>query len=351
MLRAENWGVAISWVAFAVTIFFITPYYTLNVLPVALEVYKGSLPEHGNRLRHLRAEYLPYVPWFIGGFAIMALAAGLRKNIAPVMFLFTLIAATGLIYRLNSGWFYTVYPFYSVSFLALSYLFFLALATPLPSLRFTPVMQRATLAALAIFVLAPMWVQYTGLHLNHMIDRQIQRQERVGRPVNYTVLRPGVKAAFEKYIKPNEGVALYSTETWTTNLLQISQSIVNDSRFDCIWQLPGLIQAEKEGKAHFTRAFFFNALADDLRHKKPAVVFVENSPIRRKLPAGFDIIDYFNKHASFRHEWKNYKLAENVNVCGKANKKVRCAYSIFVRKEEPKPTQLSEGMKKDTLVD
>lgn len=300
---AENIGVAVSWVAFALTLLLLTPHYLYDVLPVALEVYHGSLPEVGKRMIHLRAEYFPYLP-FLFGFALLAW----RKHFAQVAFLLTLVAAAAVVYCLNSGWYYTVYPLYAVSFMATVYLYLL---TPHKKL---------------LFVLVPYWLYFTGLPLVQRIEQQIAVQHRSGHPMNFVTFRPEVKRVFTPYLTPNASVAMYSTETWATNLLQIAP-IISASRFDSMWQLPGIVG----GNAPFSEAFFFNALTEDLREKKPAVVFIEQSPVMRHLLPSFDILGYFLRDEAFAGEWQHYRLAEKVDVCATANKKVRCAYAVWTR--------------------
>ncbi|MFO1242091.1 MAG: hypothetical protein U1E36_02670 [Rickettsiales bacterium] len=349
MFTSENWGVAAACAAFGITIYFITPGYVQNVLPVALETYKGALPQLSARLKHLRAEYFPYVPWFIAGFAVMALIASARKNIANILYLCTVLAATTLIYSLNSGWFYTIYPFYAVSFMVMVYLFYMVVTTPLPSIYLTPATQRLVLGIFAVFIMIPAWSHFTGKFFITHIDSQIERQSRTGYPKNYTRLRPEIRRTFEKYLTENNNqFALYGTSTWATNLLQISKNAINESRFDCLWQLADFVNKEKTDQVKFTKNFLPNALADDLRNKKPGVVFVENSPEMRRLPKNFDIVSFFKKYPSFNNEWKNYRLAEKVDVCSDT-KTIRCSYGIYVRKSD-KDVMMSEGHKPNHIM-
>lgn len=330
----ENWGVAFSGALFLITIFFITPAYVENVLPVAFETYKAALPTFQNRLYHLEREYFPYVPAFIVFFSAFALIAGFRQNIANILYMATVLGATSVIYAINSGWFYTIYPLYALSFIMLCYTLYMVFTTPFPRIQVSIGVQRAALSIVCVVFLLPAWTHYTGKDLFKYVNQQLERQQRTGYPKNYTRLRPQVRDVFEKYLEKDGDFALYGSRTWATNMLQVSDEAINRSRFDALWQLPGLMR--KEDKAHeveFTRKFMVKAMSEDLKRNKTPVVIVEEGPKMRKLPAYFDIVTYFQQYPEFKEEWSNYRRAESINICSE-KRTVRCAYGIYVRKDD-----------------
>lgn len=332
MFTAENWGLAAAWAFFGITIFFITPAYVQNVLPVALETYRATLPTMQNRLYHLELEYFPYVPAFIVFFSAFALIAGFRKNAANILYLGIVIAAISVIYALNSGWFYTVYPLYALSFIALAYTLYMMLLTPFTRIQISVPAQRMAMSLVCVALLLPAWKEYTGDYLYKYVGQQLERQQRTGYPKNYTRLRPQIRAVFEKYLDKDSDFALYGSRTWATNMLQVSDAAINRSRFDALWQLPGLLKkADKAHEAAFTKKFMAKAMSDDLRRNKTPVVIVEEGPQLRNLPEYFSIVSYFNKDPVFKKEWNNYRRAESINICNE-KRTVRCAYGIYVRK-------------------
>jgi hypothetical protein len=90
------------------------------------------------------------------------------------------------------------------------------------------------------------------------------------------------------------------------------------------------------GKERFTvmnawiPAYVAAALANDLSHNIPDIVFVDTSPEFYTTGTHIDLIAYFSAYPKFRDAWQEYSLLKTVDFCATTQKK-ECRYAVYKR--------------------
>lgn len=116
-------------------------------------------------------------------------------------------------------------------------------------------------------------------------------------------------AALEQRIRESKGpFYVLSTDVWPAFPLALTTEHEWASRFPCLIMLPGLVAAKRDPNISQSETWFRSAVAQDFGRYRPTLVFV---PLfqDQAMPAGFDVIGWFEQDAAFRREWQSYRSA------------------------------------------
>lgn len=133
--------------------------------------------------------------------------------------------------------------------------------------------------------------------------------------------------ALERRIDETKGTFyVLSTNVWPGLPLALTTGHEWASRFPCLIMLPGLIAADRDPSASQWEKWFRNAVVGDFKRYRPMLVFV---PLGQDdaIPAGFDMLGWFEQDAAFRREWQSYRSA---GVVGN--------YTVYQRWQTPEVT-------------
>ncbi len=108
-------------------------------------------------------------------------------------------------------------------------------------------------------------------------------------------------------------------------------------RFDCLWMVSGFVKQLKfddNSLRNYIRSnkdshFFLNMITDDLKNKKPELVFVDITKSNILIDGQFSHFDYLNhflENAEFRKEWLRYRYKATLEVG-------RTKFEVFTRAE------------------
>jgi hypothetical protein len=108
-----------------------------------------------------------------------------------------------------------------------------------------------------------------------------------------------------------------------------------ETRFNHLWMLPKLL---KEGGTPVSShawivSYVAEALADDLNHRKPQIVFVDTGRQFSIYPGHIDLLEYLSGVPEFKAAWSGYHYTVTVDECEKQASyfKNACRYDIYSR--------------------
>lgn len=100
-------------------------------------------------------------------------------------------------------------------------------------------------------------------------------------------------------------------------LLQYTNA-TNAQRFDCLWPVAGMLNDDdhrNRAEQIADKLLFIHFVTDDLKYKKPTLVFVDKSDIKYKANVNnFDYISFFSTSPYFSNEWKNYRYLKTISI-------------------------------------
>ncbi|MES2218439.1 MAG: hypothetical protein V4501_08500 [Pseudomonadota bacterium] len=224
-----------------------------------------------------------------------------------------IILAAGLYIVLASYWFLHKTmdntPYFVQIFLTLCMLLLLLKTAfgEAPGLK----LQRSVIALLGILLfIVPSWIvlsayevglQYKSFTLNKLID-------------------------FIHTLPPHESIYMFSSGIHFTFPMASYTDVVVVQRFDAMWMVRGFLKQiiyEPDGREmlrenirnNTSKTFILNMVVDDLRNRKPDLIFVETKyPGQKSIM--FNFLEYFLENKAFSQVWKNYHYLTSVEEPG-----------------------------------
>ncbi len=126
---------------------------------------------------------------------------------------------------------------------------------------------------------------------------------------------------------PHQSIYFFTTNiAHTFPVISNSENTTSSSRFSFFWALPGLIKQSYlpmdkglQTQLQNDKNFLIDMVADDLRVKKPALVFIDSLVHKNSLNFGmltnisFNYLNYFKENANFRAEWRHYRYLTTIS--------------------------------------
>jgi hypothetical protein len=125
-------------------------------------------------------------------------------------------------------------------------------------------------------------------------------------------------------LPPHQSIYVFSTGIHYTFPLASYTDVDVVQRFDALWMVRGFVkQIIKENrevvqdniKNNTSKMFIVNIIVDDLRKRKPDLIFVETN-YQGQRTIGFNYLQYFLKNDAFQVVWKNYHYLATVEQPG-----------------------------------
>jgi hypothetical protein len=293
-----------------------TPAYCSVVLPMALAAYSG----YNMRINQP----------FYTAIALLSVAAAFvdfrlrhaspwRRDMSYVACLCLLC----LLYALaNNGWGYTFLPLFCMVLILIAFAGWdygwLAQEEGAHGRAVRPFVfgKRACICVFSVYAVAALVTDWNGVTYACSLDSACNIQRWVN------VLNEEHAESF--------GTITMDFNPWT----QIARTtkVKWQTRFNHLWMMPALITGNKHftGMNAWIPAYVAAALADDMSHNKPEIVFVDTSPQFYTTGKHIDLAAYFSAYPKFRRAWQQYSVVTTVNFCSTWQKK-ECHYTVYKR--------------------
>lgn len=313
-----------------VTLFFQRDYFT-TILPLAWYTYVNTYWPLTTRLAK-GMQVMVYGLWTLWLGVIMSSLFPRTVTNPLTLYLGALLLTAFGIYMLNTGWSYTYYPFFALSFtigvVATSHMLQQCLPPFRGEILPTLAVSLALAACMGMFILFP------------AINRaraDIAAQSAIGHPTGVTMPYGKTPYYIQRHIGPNSRYLFLSTNLHALSIQSHSRQSLG--RYDTLWPLPKLVSLrDSENPAHkerFARAWplFIKGLIDDINEEKPARIIVDASPRQPPMPGGFNMMRFLHRDTGFSQVMRGYGFQQRVNDCTSTQKEA-CAFEIYFRREQ-----------------
>ena len=105
-----------------------------------------------------------------------------------------------------------------------------------------------------------------------------------------------------------------------------------DTRFNHLWMLPKFFVSREEftTQHRWIPEYVANALAEDLKNRRPEILFIENSDIFYLTPVHVDLLEYFSNFPEFNEALARYTYKGSVHSCSHPEM-MHCSFEVFKR--------------------
>ncbi len=302
LFLAENLLCYAGGALYLVSIYVFTPDYFCTVLPMALAAYSGYRMEMQDYVFRLLIVLFP-----LGVFFVDFRRTPASKFRADIHYLLALVVGGYLYVFANQGWGYTFEPLWM--FVALLGAWLFMEYHYLHAESGAPITQKRTLSGMRgigiVFAYLTAWSLFNS-------GEAVRDTRRYGSP--YSDIQFKVFSAMKQTIaaaRAPHSFSIYSTSFPWFRLPHDTHAIFA-SRFNSLWMAPAMASASQKWIADYVT----NALAEDLAHYKPAIVFVDTSPrIRGFNDQQIDLLRLFRKSPVFAAAWKSYAHDGTIDYC------------------------------------
>lgn len=298
-----------SGLSYIALVYVVFPDYIKDIIPIALESYSFIGLDKGGM-------------W---SYSVVMVVASLttgylanKEHLFLMPYAVGFIAACGLIFYLNGGWYYTGYVLSAPLGIFLTLFFY----------RYSDIAAHNRLffnAFWVFFVLIASWRFY-----DYTKDELALIKVGDYRSVSYHHLDKRLENDFVKELQGRRFLFL-TTALWSSNIVDMVPGAQNVSGYDYFWSLPWVVH--KQGRYQKTASG--RHLQRDIKQaftKDPETIIIDRSPRQRKLPEKFDIKEFFmNNDDVFRQKFQNYEYVTTFDYCA-LSVTIICRYEIWNKK-------------------